>query len=46
MAQPSSAGGVPAPDFPGGLDWLNADGPLSLAGLRGKIVLLDFWTYG
>lgn len=42
----SFAGDVPAPDFPAGLDWLNTDGPLALADLRGKIVLLDFWTYG
>jgi thiol-disulfide isomerase/thioredoxin len=42
----SFAGSVPAPEFPPGLDWLNVDGPLSLADLRGKIVLLDFWTYG
>ena len=40
------AGTVPAPDFPPGLDWLNVERPLSLADLRGKIVLLDFWTYG
>ncbi|MDX1664636.1 MAG: thioredoxin-like domain-containing protein [Candidatus Promineifilaceae bacterium] len=40
------AGKVPAPEFPPGLDWLNTDGPLALADLRGKIVLLDFWTYG
>lgn len=39
-------GTVPAPDFPGGLDWLNTDAPLSLEDLRGRIVLLDFWTYG
>jgi DNA-binding beta-propeller fold protein YncE/peroxiredoxin len=26
--------------------WLNTDKPLSLNSLRGKIVLLDFWTYG
>jgi len=42
----SFAGDVPAPDFPAGLDWLNVDQPLSLADLRGKVVLLDFWTYG
>jgi thiol-disulfide isomerase/thioredoxin/sugar lactone lactonase YvrE len=42
----SYAGSVPAPEFPPGLDWLNVNGPLSLADLRGKIVLLDFWTYG
>jgi len=35
---------VHAPDFPAGLAWLNAP-PLSLAQLKGKIVLLDFWTY-
>lgn len=39
---------IRAPDFPEQLDWINtADGRhLSLADLRGKIVLLDFWTYG
>ena len=37
---------TPAPEFPDNLDWLNVDGPLDLASLRGKIVLLDFWTYG
>jgi thiol-disulfide isomerase/thioredoxin len=25
-------------------DWINADGPLTLAGLRGQVVLVDFWT--
>ena len=33
-----------APDFPAGLEWLNVERPLSLADLRGKIVILDFWT--
>jgi sugar lactone lactonase YvrE len=42
----SYAGDTPAPDFPDGLDWLNTGRPLSLAELRGKVVLLDFWTYG
>jgi len=36
----------PAPEFPAGLDWLNVPEPLTLRDLRGKIVLLDFWTYG
>jgi DNA-binding beta-propeller fold protein YncE len=40
------AGTEAAPEFPQGLDWLNTDRPLSLAALRGKVVLLDFWTYG
>ena len=39
-------GELPAPEFPPGLDWLNTDRPLSMAQLKGKIVLLDFWTYG
>ena len=38
-------GKVNAPDFPPGLDWLNAESPVSLRDLRGKIVILDFWTY-
>lgn len=36
---------VRAPEFPEGMQWLNTDKPLRLAELRGKIVLLDFWTY-
>ena len=38
-------GTVTAPEFPEGLDWLNTDAPLSIRALRGKIVVLDFWTY-
>jgi thiol-disulfide isomerase/thioredoxin len=37
---------IHAPELRGGAAWLNTRGPLSLAGLRGKVVLLDFWTYG
>src|SRR6185369_11500819 len=36
---------VNAPEFPSGLEWLNVDRPLKLSDLRGKVVLLDFWTY-
>ncbi|HEX2904115.1 MAG TPA: thioredoxin-like domain-containing protein [Jatrophihabitans sp.] len=35
---------VRAPEFPAGT-WFNTAGPLSLRELRGKIVLLDFWTF-
>jgi thiol-disulfide isomerase/thioredoxin len=38
-------GQAPAPDFPESMEWLNTARPLSLKDLRGKIVLLDFWTY-
>jgi DNA-binding beta-propeller fold protein YncE len=37
---------VRAPEITGGRGWLNTDKPLSLEALKGKIVLLDFWTYG
>lgn len=37
---------VRAPELTGGKGWLNTDAPLSLAKLKGKVVLLDFWTYG
>jgi cytochrome c biogenesis protein CcdA/thiol-disulfide isomerase/thioredoxin len=49
--QTASAGALPdlgaAPAFTGITRWLNTPGdrPLSLAGLRGKVVLVDFWTY-
>jgi len=36
--------GSPAIDFEKGADWLNTEKPLSLADLRGRVVLLDFWT--
>lgn len=36
---------VPAPEFPRDMDWLNTGGPLRLRDLKGKFVLLDFWTY-
>ena len=37
----------PAPNFVGTEDWFNTPGdrPLTLRGLRGHVVLIDFWTY-
>jgi cytochrome c biogenesis protein CcdA/thiol-disulfide isomerase/thioredoxin len=36
--------GGPAPDFAGANQWLNTK-PLTMESLRGKVVLVDFWTY-
>ena len=37
----------PAPDFTGTQDWFNTPNgeSLSMSDLRGKVVLVDFWTY-
>lgn len=35
----------PAPELANGV-WLNTDQPLRLEDLRGKVVLLDMWTFG
>ena len=37
--------GSAAPNFVGIKTWLNS-APLNIAELRGKVVLVDFWTYG
>lgn len=36
---------IPAPELDGGIEWLNTSGEISLKDLRGKVVVLDFWTY-
>jgi thiol-disulfide isomerase/thioredoxin len=42
-ADPGEVGST-APEFAGIDHWLNS-GPLTMASLRGKVVLIDFWTY-
>ena len=36
---------VRAPELPSYFPWLNCASPLSLQQLKGRVVLLDFWTY-
>jgi len=48
MAPKGAAGSLPAegpmPSLAGAIAWLNSP-PLSAESLRGKVVLIDFWTY-
>ncbi len=46
-ATPALPEGPKAPSFVGTQDWFNTPGdrPLTLTGLRGHVVLIDFWTY-
>lgn len=39
-------GTVAMPPFPEGLQWINVSEPITVEQLAGKIVILDFWTYG
>lgn len=41
---PAPAKPFPAPELRGAGEWFNSP-PLKLAALRGKVVLIDFWTY-
>jgi hypothetical protein len=36
--------GTPAPEVSNGA-WINSE-PLTIGGLRGRVVLVEFWTYG
>lgn len=36
---------VRAPELPQNQPWLNTDYPLSIKRLKGRVVILDFWTY-
>ncbi len=44
LAQLASFNQDAGPSLEGGVGWINS-GPINLAELKGKIVLLDFWTY-
>jgi len=43
--EPTAARQEARPSLEGAVGWINTDGPVHLDKLRGKIVLLDFWTY-
>jgi cytochrome c biogenesis protein CcdA/thiol-disulfide isomerase/thioredoxin len=43
-AQPTLAIEGPMPELGGAVEWLNS-APLTRDSLRGKVVLIDFWTY-
>ncbi|MCF2147025.1 redoxin domain-containing protein [Desmonostoc muscorum LEGE 12446] len=36
---------VRAPELPQNYSWLNTDKPLSLKQMKGRVIILDFWTY-
>lgn len=47
LAQNPAALNVPAPELTG-TSWLNTPGkaPLTLAGQKGKVTVVHFWTFG
>jgi cytochrome c biogenesis protein CcdA/thiol-disulfide isomerase/thioredoxin len=47
QALAADSSGPIAPNFAGIQEWINTPGgkPLTMEGLRGKVVLIDFWTY-
>ncbi|NQT15876.1 MAG: redoxin domain-containing protein [Planctomycetes bacterium] len=45
MSQDPFSRRIPAGTFPEDVDWINTSKRLELDDLRGKFILLDFWTY-
>lgn len=45
LAGDRASGRSAGPDLVGIAGWLNADGPPTIAGLRGRVVLVEFCTY-
>jgi hypothetical protein len=47
MAHGLETPSVRAPEFPENLDWVHTGGrKITLASMRGRVLFLDFWTYG
>ncbi len=44
-AAPAAETAATAPEFRGLQRWFNVDQPRTMAGLRGQVVLVDFWTF-
>ena len=45
LGRPGEGPVKPAPPLDGGVAWLNTAGPIKIGDLKGKVVILDFWTF-
>ena len=45
LSNPTWGREVSAPELQGIVHWINTDNPLTIASMKGKVVLVDFWTY-
>lgn len=43
-AQAAPIKGKAAPELDGGVGWINTDQPIKMADLKGRVIVLDFWT--